>query len=40
MPGIHHINLRCSHLKAAKNFYRDTIGFPVVLATEELKEVY
>jgi len=35
-PGIHHINLRCSDLGAAKNFYQDTIGFPVVLATEEL----
>jgi glyoxylase I family protein len=35
-PGIHHINLRCSDLEAAKNFYQDTIGFPVVIQTEEL----
>ncbi len=35
-PGIHHINLRCSDLEAAKNFYQDTIGFPVVLQTSEL----
>ena len=35
-PGIHHINLRCSDLEAAKNFYQDTIGFPVVIQTTEL----
>jgi len=35
-PGIHHINLRCSDLEAAKNFYQDTIGFPVVLQTSDL----
>jgi catechol 2,3-dioxygenase-like lactoylglutathione lyase family enzyme len=35
-PGIHHINLRCSDLEAAKNFYQNIIGFPVVLTTEEL----
>ena len=34
-PGIHHINLRCSDLEAAKNFYQDTIGFPVVLHTSD-----
>ena len=35
-PGIHHINLRCSDLNAAKNFYQNIIGFPVVLETSEL----
>ena len=35
-PGIHHINLRCSDLEAAKNFYQDIIGFPVLLHTPEL----
>jgi glyoxylase I family protein len=35
-PGIHHINLRCSDLEAAKNFYQDTIGFQVALQTPDL----
>ena len=35
-PGIHHINLRCSDLEAAKNFYQNTMGFSVVLSTNEL----
>ena len=35
-PGIHHINLRCSDLETAKNFYRDTIGFPILIDTPEL----
>ena len=35
-PGIHHINLRCSDLDAAKVFYQDTMGFPVVIQTTEL----
>ncbi len=35
-PGIHHINLRCSDLNAAKNFYQNIIGFHVVLETSEL----
>jgi len=35
-PGIHHINLRCSDLNDAKNFYQNIIGFPVVLETSEL----
>jgi catechol 2,3-dioxygenase-like lactoylglutathione lyase family enzyme len=35
-PGIHHINLRCSNLEAAKDFYQNTIGFPVVIDTPDL----
>lgn len=35
-PGIHHINLRCSNLETAKNFYQNTMGFSVVLQTPEL----
>lgn len=35
-PGIHHINLRCSNLDAAKTFYRDVIGFPVALENDQL----
>src|ERR1700745_1578564 len=35
-PGIHHVNLRCSNLDASKKFYRDVIGFPIVIDTAEL----
>src|SRR6478735_8301572 len=35
-PGIHHINLRCSDLEAARIFYQDTIGFQVAIQTPEL----
>ena len=35
-PGIHHINLRCLNLDEAKKFYRDTIGFPVILENDQL----
>ena len=34
--GIHHINLRCLDLEEAKNFYRDVIGFPIVLENDQL----
>jgi len=34
--GIHHINLRCSNLSASKDFYQNTIGFPIVLENSEL----
>lgn len=35
-PGIHHINLRCSNLNAAKNFYSDVIGFSIALENDQL----
>ena len=35
-PGIHHINLRCSSLDDSKKFYRDVMGFPVAIETDEL----
>ena len=35
-PGLHHVNLRCSDLDVAKNFYRDTIGFPIALEADGL----
>ena len=35
-PGIHHINLRCSNLATSKDFYQNTIGFSILLATDEL----
>jgi catechol 2,3-dioxygenase-like lactoylglutathione lyase family enzyme len=35
-PGIHHINLRCSDLRASKNFYGDVMGFSVALENDEL----
>jgi glyoxylase I family protein len=35
-PGIHHINLRCSDLSTAKNFYQNIMGFSVLLETPEL----
>ena len=35
-PGIHHVNLRCSNLDATKSFYRDVIGFPILIDTAEL----
>lgn len=33
-PGLHHVNLRCSNLDTSKNFYRDTIGFPIALEAD------
>jgi glyoxylase I family protein len=35
-PGIHHINLRCSDLDASKEFYRNVMGFPILIDTAEL----
>ncbi|MCJ7468228.1 MAG: VOC family protein [Maribacter sp.] len=34
--GVHHINLRCSNLEDSKKFYRDIMGFPIVIETDEL----
>jgi glyoxylase I family protein len=34
--GIHHVNLRCSNLATSKDFYQNTIGFSILLATDEL----
>jgi len=35
-PGVHHINFRCLNLDETKKFYRDVIGFPIVLENDEL----
>lgn len=35
-PGIHHINLRCSDLGKSKEFYQNTIGFPIALEAPEI----
>ncbi len=35
-PGIHHINLRCADLSAAKTFYKDKLGFPIAIENDEL----
>ena len=35
-PGIHHIGLRSMDFSVTKNFYRDIIGFPLVVDTPDL----
>jgi glyoxylase I family protein len=35
-PGIHHVGLRCRDMEITKKFYRDIIGFPLVLDTPAL----
>jgi glyoxylase I family protein len=35
-PGIHHIGLRSMDFTVTKNFYRDIIGFPLVVDTPDL----
>jgi len=35
-PGIHHIGLRSIDFNVTKNFYRDLIGFPLVVDRPEL----
>jgi len=35
-PGIHHIGLRSTDFNVTKNFYRDVIGFPLVVDRPEL----
>ena len=35
-PGIHHLNLRCSDFAAAKNFYQNILGFPILIENPEL----
>ena len=35
-PGIHHIGLRATDFDVTKNFYRDLIGFPLVVDTTDL----
>lgn len=35
-PGIHHVGLRCWDMEITKDFYRDIIGFPLVLDTPAL----
>ena len=34
--GIHHIGLRATDFDVTKNFYRDLIGFPLVVDTTDL----
>ncbi|MFI5154461.1 MAG: VOC family protein [Chitinophagales bacterium] len=35
-PGIHHIGLRCRDMEITKKFYRDIVGFPLVLDAPHL----
>jgi catechol 2,3-dioxygenase-like lactoylglutathione lyase family enzyme len=35
-PGIHHIGLRSMDFNVTKNFYRDVIGFPLVVDRPDL----
>jgi catechol 2,3-dioxygenase-like lactoylglutathione lyase family enzyme len=35
-PGIHHIGLRCTNMDNTIQFYRDILGFTMVLNTPEL----
>ena len=35
-PGFHHISMRTSDMAGAKNFYIETLGFPIALDTPEL----
>lgn len=34
--GVHHIALRVTHLPRAKQFYTETLGFPVIMDSPEL----
>lgn len=34
--GVHHIALRVTHLARAKQFYAETLGFPVLMDSPEL----
>jgi glyoxylase I family protein len=34
--GVHHVALRCTDLERAKRFYRDLLGFPIVVETDGL----
>jgi catechol 2,3-dioxygenase-like lactoylglutathione lyase family enzyme len=34
--GLHHLTLRCTDMKRTKDFYRDTIGFALILDTPDL----
>ena len=35
-PGIHHIALRSTNMERTKNFYLNTIGFPLIMDSPEL----
>lgn len=35
-PGIHHIGLRCKDMNRSKQFYREVLGFDIVLDTPQL----
>ena len=35
-PGINHIALRCKDMEITKNFYRATLGLPLVYESENL----
>lgn len=34
--GVHHVALRCTDLERAKRFYRDLLGFPIILEADGL----
>lgn len=34
--GVHHVALRCTDLERARQFYGETLGFPIVLETDGL----
>jgi glyoxylase I family protein len=34
--GVHHVALRCTDLERAKRFYRDLLGFPIILESDGL----
>ena len=35
-PGIHHIGLRCKDMALSKQFYKDVLGFDIVLDSPDL----
>lgn len=35
-PGIHHVALRCRDMNRSKQFYRDVLGFDILLDTPHL----
>ncbi len=35
-PGVHHIGLRCMNLDVTRSFYKDILGFKLVLDTPDL----
>jgi glyoxylase I family protein len=35
-PGIHHVTLRSANLQRSRQFYAETLGFPILLETRDL----